>query len=248
MSELVSYHAADAAARIVMDDGKVNVMSAAMLGALLDAFDRAEKARAIVILTSGRAGIFSAGFDTKVLGTQDPQRIYDMVKLGAELAVRILSFRTPVVAACTGHAFPMGAFLLLASDVRIGVDGPYKIGMNEVAIGIPVPGFALELGRQRLIPSDLHRTALTGEMFTPQDAVTAGFLDRVVSADSLQTAADTVAGTLSKIDLPSHASTKERLRKPSVAAVRAAIDAEITLENYQRRAADATRAVRGETR
>jgi enoyl-CoA hydratase len=218
-----------------MNDGKVNVMSCAMLSALHGAFDCAEKDAAVVVLTSAREGIFSAGFDTKVLGRKEPQAVYDMVKSGAELAARVLSFRKPVVAACNGHAFPMGAFLLLAADIRIGAEGPFKIGMNEVAIGIPVPGFGLELGRQRLIPAYLQRTALTGEMFAPQDAMTAGFLDRVVSAELLQATAETHARALTKIDLVSHASTKERLRHAAVRSVRAAIDAEITMEAYQRR-------------
>ena len=230
MSELASYIKIGTIAKITMDDGRVNVMSSAMLRALHSAFDRAEQDGAIVVLTSARDGIFSAGFDTKVLRSQDPQLIYDMVRLGAELAARILSFRYPVVAACNGHAFPMGAFLLLASDVRIGAEGSFKIGMNEVAIGIPVPSFALELGRHRLVPAYLQRTALTGEMFAPREAMAAGFLDRVVSADALQAAADAVALGLTQIDLPAHASTKERLRKPAVGAVRAAIDAEITLK------------------
>jgi Enoyl-CoA hydratase/isomerase len=108
VSELAGYIKTGAIAKIVMDDGKVNVMSAAMLGALLGAFDRADKDRAIVVLTSGREGIFSAGFDTKIIGSKDPQQIYDMVRLGAELAARILSFRCPVVIACNGHAFPSG--------------------------------------------------------------------------------------------------------------------------------------------
>jgi enoyl-CoA hydratase len=235
LSELVSYHEAEGIAKIVMNDGKVNVMSTAMLGALHGAFDRAEKHAAAVILTSGREGIFSAGFDTKVLGRKEPQAVYDMVKSGAELAARLLSFAKPVVAACNGHAFPMGAFLLLASDIRIGAEGPFKIGMNEVAIGIPVPGFGLELGRQRLIPAYLQRTALTGEMFAPYDAMTAGFLDRVVAAELLQETADAAARALTKIDLESHASTKERLRHAAVRLVRAAIDAEITVDAYQRR-------------
>jgi enoyl-CoA hydratase len=241
MSAPVSYIKRDAVATVVMDDGKVNVMSAAMLSALLSAFDRAEKDAAIVILTSARAGIFSAGFDTKILASKDPEAIYGMVKLGAELAARILSFPYPVVAACNGHAFPMGAFLLLASDVRIGADGPFKIGMNEVAIGIPVPAFALELGRQRMVPAYLQRTALTGEMFAPQEAMTAGFLDRVVPIEALPAAAESVAAALCKIDFESHASTKTRLRRTAVAAVRAAIEEEITLESYQRRAADSSR-------
>jgi len=237
MSELAAYVRIGGVARIVMDDGRLNIMSPAMLSALLGAFDRAEKDGAIVILTSGREGIFSAGFDTKILGSKDAQRIYDMVRLGAELANRIFTFPYPVVSACTGHAYPMGAFLLLSSDIRVGAEGPFRIGMNEVAIGIPVPSFALELGRHRMVPAYLQRTALSGEMFAPREAMAAGFLDRVVPADVLQTEADTIATGLTKIDFPSHASTKERLRRPAALLVRAAIDLEITLESYQQRLA-----------
>jgi enoyl-CoA hydratase len=232
---LVSYQKSGGVATLSMDDGKVNVMSTSMLRELMSAFERAEKDRVIVILTSARRGIFSAGFDTKILARKDPQQVFDMVRLGAELAARVLAYPRPVVIACPGHAFPMGAFLMLAADVRIGAEGPYKIGLNEVAIGIPVPTFGLELARSRLLPSYLQRTALTGEMFAPSEAVTAGFLDRVVSADNLQEAAGTVAAVLGEIDHPSHASTKERLRRETLATVRAAIDSEITLDNYQRR-------------
>jgi enoyl-CoA hydratase len=232
---LVSYQKSDGVATLSMDDGKVNVMSTSMLRELTSAFERAEKDGVIVILTSARRGIFSAGFDTKILARKDPQQVFDMVRLGAELAAYVLAYPRPVVIACPGHAFPMGAFLMLAADVRIGAEGPYKIGLNEVAIGIPVPTFGLELARSRLLPSYLQRTALMGEMFSPSEAVTAGFLDRVVPAHNLQEAAETVAAVLGKIDHPSHASTKERLRRETIATVRAAIDSEITLENYQRR-------------
>jgi enoyl-CoA hydratase len=237
---LVSYQKSDGVATLSMDDGKVNVMSTSMLKELTSAFERAEKDGVIVILTSARRGIFSAGFDTKILARKDPQQVFDMVRLGAELAACVLAYPRPVVIACPGHAFPMGAFLMLAADVRIGAEGSYKIGLNEVAIGIPVPTFGLELARSRLLPSYLQRTALTGEMFSPAEAVTAGFLDQVVPADNLQEAAETVAANLGKIDHPSHASTKERLRRETLATVRAAIDSEITLENYQRRSMAST--------
>lgn len=227
-----------------MDDGKVNVMSSSMLNELLLAFERAKKAAVVVVLTSARQGIFSAGFDTKILQRKNPQEVYEMVRLGAELAVRVFTFPYPVVTACPGHAYPMGAFLLLASDIRIGADGPYRIGLNEVAIGIPVPTFGLELARHRLLPAYLQRTALTGEMFSPAEATTAGFLDRVVSADSLQSTASNIAAQLGKIDLPAHALTKERLRGATLGMMRTAIDSEISLENYQRRAAPAAMAPR----
>jgi hypothetical protein len=90
---LVSYAKTDGFARISMDDGNVNVMSISMLTELMLAFERAEQARTIVIL-SAREGIFSAGFDTKILGRKNPQEVYEMVRLGAELAARVFLSHT----------------------------------------------------------------------------------------------------------------------------------------------------------
>lgn len=232
MNELVTYALRDGVARIAMDDGKLNVMSKAMLDALDAAFDRAATDEAVAVL-SGREDIFSAGFDLKVLASDDPAVRLDLVRTGAELALKVLSLPVPVLSVCTGHAFPMGAFLLLASDVRIGVEGPYRIGLNEVAIGIPVPSFGLELGRQRLAAAYLNRTTLTGEMFGPAEAATAGFLDRAVTPDALEATVDAAIEGLVKAHRPSHASVKERLRAPAIAAVRAAIDRELTLDAYR---------------
>ena len=105
-----------------------------MLRSLHGAFDRATKDDAVVVLT-GRKGYFSAGFDLKVFqgaGTD----IVEMLTLGATLAERILSFSTPLLIGCTGHAVAMGVFLLLSADYRVGVSGPYRITANEVAIGL----------------------------------------------------------------------------------------------------------------
>lgn len=237
MTQSFLYRTEGRIARIVIDDGKVNALSSAILQELHEAFTRAEQDKAIVLL-SGRPGIFSAGFDLKVLMGNDPEAVHGLLKLGAELALRVLTFPLPVVAACTGHAFPMGAFLLLASDLRIGADGPFKLGLNEVAIGISVPAFGVELARQRLVPAWLHRTTLTGEMFSPHDAMAAGFLDRVVSAEDLHATAAAAAQSLTKIDLDGHAATKRRLRSSAADAVRRAIDAEIVLDHYRRRIAE----------
>ena len=234
MTELVAYESAGPIARLTMDDGKLNVMSKAMLQALHGAFDRAERDRAIVLL-GGRAQVFSAGFDLKVFGRGDPDEIYQMMRLGAELALRVLSFPLPVVTLCTGHAFPMGAFLLLGADVRLGADGPFQIGLNEVAIRLTIPGFGVELARQRLTPAYFNRIA-TGELLAPAEAAVAGYLDRVVAPEQLTASADSVAGALGKIDLAAHAATKARVRAPAIQAVRAAIDAEITLAAYRQRA------------
>lgn len=237
MSQLANYELSDGVARITMDDGKVNAMSLAMLETLHGAFDRAAREEAqIVVLRSARPGIFSAGFDLKVFASGDAAASVAMVRAGAELALKLLSFGAPVVSVCAGHAFPMGAFLILASDVRIAADAPYRIGFNEVAIGIAVPTFALEIGRQRLTPATLSRTAATGEMFALRDAAPLGFFDHLVAEHEMDAAVARAVAGLKQIHLPSHALTKRRLRAGAIAAVRAAIDAELTVEAFVGRA------------
>ena len=236
MADLVTYELSGQVARITFDDGKANALSIAMLQALHAAFNRAEADKAIVVLT-GRPGIFSAGFDLKVFAQGIPENVQEMLSLGAELALRILTFPTPVVTACTGHAYPAGAFLMLAADVRVGIEGAFRIGLNEVTIGLTLPKFAVEVSRQRLLPAYFNRLLVTGEMIGPREAVTAGFLDQVVDAAELGSTVEAIAQSLTKIDPMAHHATKMRVREPAARAIRAAIDEEITVGNYRARSA-----------
>jgi len=185
--KLATYSRSGAIATITMDDGKANVMSLAMLHSLHAAFDEAEHDKVVPILKA-RGKHFSGGFDLSVFAKGSAEDQYLMVKAGAELALRILSFPYPVVAACQGNAYPMGAFLIMSSDHRIAAEGDYRIGMNEVAIGLTVPRFAIEVARQRLTPAYFSRVVMTAEMFGPAEAVTAGFFDRLVPAGRLEKA------------------------------------------------------------
>jgi enoyl-CoA hydratase len=243
MSNRIAYRLAEGVATITMDDGKVNVMSTAMLHDLGAAFRQAEKDEAIVVLRSGRKDIFSAGFDLKVFAANDVERSLEMVKAGAELALHLMSYSFPTIGIMEGHAFPMGTFLLLACDVRIGAAGKHRMGLNEVAIGIAPPGFAVELTRSRVHPAWLSRTVTLGEMFEPDDAVVAGFLDRVVPATEIETAIDDVVSGLRKLHMPSHALAKQRLRLPTMVAMREAITRELTLAAYRSSSAARTAAV-----
>ena len=153
-------------------------------------------------------------------------RHYDGATMGFELAHRMLSFPTPIIVACNGHAIAMGVFLVLAADYRLGADGPFKIGANEVAIGITMPHFGVEICRQRLAPAHFNRAVIFSEMYSPTDAVPAGFLDRVVPAAELQNEAHKLATALTKLNMTAHAASKLRLRDQTLKAIRAAIDAD----------------------
>lgn len=230
MTELATYEMDGRIATITLDDGKVNVFSIPMLQSIHTALDQAERDGAVVVLT-GRENYFSAGFDLKVFaaGGDQPR---EMLMLGATLAERVLSFSTPVVVACTGHAFPAGAFLLLAADRRLGADGPFRIGLNEVKIGVTLPWFAIELARHRLHPAHFDRTAVTATMYSPHEAVAPGFLDEVVAPDELRAASLETAAELAELDPTAHAATKLRVRANARQALRAAIEAELMGEPH----------------
>ena len=221
---LVTYRLQDSIATVTMDDGKMNVLSIDMFSEINGAFDRAKADRAVVVFT-GREGVFSAGFDLRVLRAGGPDA-GKMVRMGFELAERILAFPAPVVIACTGHAIAMGVFLLLSGDYRVGAVGAHKIGANEVAIGITMPFFGVEMCRQRLATAHFHRAVINAEIYVPEDAVVAGFLDRVVPASELQDVARSVAVQLAKLDIDVHTATKLRARGHALQAVRAAIEAD----------------------
>jgi enoyl-CoA hydratase len=144
-----------------------------------------------------------------------------------------MSFPHPTIGVMEGHAYPMGTFLLLACDVRLAAQGPYRMGLNEVAIGIAPPSFAIELARSRVHPAWLSRTAVLGEMYEPADAFTAGLLDRVVAPEALDASLAQVISALRAIHKPSHATAKKRLRQGAMDAIRAAIDRELTMAAYE---------------
>jgi enoyl-CoA hydratase len=206
-------------AKIAMDDGKVNALSPQMFEELSAALDRTERDGAIVVLT-GRERTFSAGFDLKVL----PERPAEMLTAGARLAERALSFPTPVIAACNGNAIAMAAFLLLACDLRIGVRGDFRIGLNEVAIVLTIPRFGISLARHRLTRPYFDRCTVTGALLGPEEAVAAGFLDRLVEPGELAAAASAAAEEMKGVKFEAHRATKLRVREEVLAGVRDGIE------------------------
>ena len=221
MSDLIAYHLEDGIATLTLNNGKVNAISPDVIAAFNAALDQATEDRAVVIIT-GQPGILSGGYDLKVM-TAGPKEAVSLVTAGSTLSRRLLSHPFPVIVACPGHAVAKGAFLLLSADYRIGVDGPFSIGLNEVQIGMTMHHAGIELARDRLRKSAFHRSVINGEMFNPQSAVDAGFLDKVVAAQELRDAALEAARQLQKINMKAHKNTKLKVRKALLEALDTAI-------------------------
>ena len=217
MSEPITYTLHESVATITMDDGKVNALSLPLFKEVNAALDQALTDKAVVVL-SGRPGIFSAGFDLKVLRGGGPDAV-PMLQAGFALAERMLSFPTPVIVACSGHAVAMGVFLVLSADYRIGVRGPYRITANEVAIGLTMPRAAVEICRQRLAPAQFTRALVLADVFSPDEAVSAGFFDQVVDPSELENATLAAAQRALTLDMHAHYATKQRARANTIARI-----------------------------
>ena len=226
-ADSVRYELRDSVALVRMDDGKANAFSFSLIDALHAAFDRAEK-EAKAIAWIGRAERFSGGFDLGVMRSGDPAAVGRLVQAGGRLALRLYESPLPVVIGCSGHALAMGAVALLAADLRIGPLGDWKIGLNEVAIGMTLPTFATELARDRLSVRHRQRAQVLAEVYDGAGAVDAGFLDRAVPAGEVESVAIAEAARLAELHGGAHHATKRRVRGATLEVLRRSLDEDLT--------------------
>jgi len=221
MNEFVSYQSEETYAIITINNGKANAISHEVIEGLNASLDKASEEKKVVILT-GKTGFFSAGFDLKVM-SKSPDSAKELVTKGSKLSLRMLSFPQPIIVACSGHAIAKGAFLLLSADYRIGVEGDFKIGLNEVMIGMTMHNAGIAIAKARLSEVYLNRSVNNAEIYSSTQAIEAGFLDIIVSQDHLLSTSIKVAGMFSKLNKKAHSETKLKVRKLHLEALENAI-------------------------
>ena len=213
-SEILTYALEGTTAVVTMDDGKANALSDAMIAALLAALTRAEGEATAMVLV-GRPDRFCAGFDLRVM-MSGPEAARSLLGRGSELLMRLYGASIPLIMACTGHALAGGALVLLTGDVRIGAAGAFRIGLNEVSIGMPVPVLAMELSRDRLTSTELSRATLMAQIYAPEAAAKAGYLDEVVPPTDVLARAKEEATRLGVLAKGAFSATKTRLRGKTI--------------------------------
>ncbi len=222
MTDVVAINIENKVATITIQNGKVNAISHQVIDELNKALDQAQEAEAVVVIT-GKPGMLSGGYDLNVM-RESMSAAMQLVEKGSTLSRRLLSFPYPVLVACPGHAVAKGAFLLLSADYRIGVEGDFKIGLNEVAIGMSMHDAGVELARGRLAPVFFNRSVILAEMVSPQDAITMGFLDKVVDESQFLPTVNFIAQAMTKLDMKAHYNTKLKARADLLKRLDAAIE------------------------
>ena len=213
---------------ISVDDGRANAFSPSLLLALSQELAEAESDPNVgAVVLAGNEKIFFAGFDLDVIKSGDLKAITEMASAGGALIRQAYGASVPVVAACTGHAVAAGALMLCGCDYRVGVDGPVKIGLNEVAIALTLPRWALLIASERLSKRHLQVSVANARIVDGPGAVDAGFLDEVTSQDQvLERALEVAQGFAKELDRKAYASTVRALRGDLLASMDAAIAAD----------------------
>lgn len=180
------------------DDGADNTLDIDTVNSLLSAFKTVQDHAEAVVL-SGRPGCYSKGLDMEIVRAGG-EAASDLLHGGTELILRMAEFPRPLVAACTGHALGAAAVSLLSCDVRVGMAGEFTIGMDWVRLGVPVPNLAVELARARLSPRHLTLACNTARLYSPEEAVEAGFLDFISTEDTVDRACEVAADLAQRLD------------------------------------------------
>lgn len=211
-----------AVAVITLDRPRANAFHPDLVRDLSEALTLASDAGAIV-LASSSTGIFSAGWDLPYLLGRDRVEISAFVSSYCGLVRRVFDWRTPVVAALSGHAIAGGLIIAAAADERLAAEGRGELGLSEVLLGLPVPRCLLEVFRYAIGPRRAERLAATGENWSVDRAFEAGLIDRIVPASDLLSEAVSRAAFLAGRPAEAHAEIKRRSRAAALARFDAGI-------------------------
>ena len=208
----------DGIAVLRIEHGKVNTLDLELCNALVEAFEDANEARAVVLTGTGK--IFSAGVDLFRVLEGGTSYIDAFVPAMCCAFERIFVHPAPVVAAANGHAIAGGCLLVAASDQRLMVQGSARIGIPELQVGVPFPPIALEIMRFATPSQHFQTIVCRAETYEPAAALGLGLLDEVVDPDKLLDRALARAERLASIHRESFAITKREIRRPALVRIR----------------------------
>ncbi len=220
---MINYRVDGDVAILQLDDGKANVFSIGMSDALSENLKRAEQEAKATVLV-GRDGQFSAGYDLAVMQSNDPKAMIEMVVRGFEVLYQVASHPRPLIAACSGNAMGLGAFMLLVSDTRLAGDAEFKICLPETRGGMSFPPILVAAARGRLNQHKFVEAALQSKVYDPKGAIDAGFIDTVVALDQLEDTAIATAAEMAKLPTKFYGRNKLDLLADKLGAMRTSLE------------------------
>jgi len=194
-----------------------NALSPELIVALKQAVDSAPKAGARAIVLSGAPGRFSGGLDVPLLLTLDRAGIANLWRDFYALLQSLAYSTVPIAAAITGHAPAGGTVLALFCDCRIMAQGDWKIGLNEVQVGIPLPPLILAALRRQVGPRHAEHLGTGGSIISSEEALRVGLVDELVPTENVVDRAVAWCNELLTLPPQAMSSTRQKARADLVA-------------------------------
>jgi len=163
----------------------VNALTGELIRELRQSVEKAPQDGIRALILSGLPGRFSAGLDLPLLLGLDPARIRTVWRELYGLIEALARSPIPIAVAITGHAPAGGTVLAVFCDWRVMAAGDFKIGLNEVPIGIPLPGVILAALRRLVGTREAERLAVSGALLSPEKALAVGLIDEVTAVDQV---------------------------------------------------------------
>jgi Delta3-Delta2-enoyl-CoA isomerase len=193
----------DAVTEIQLARPPVNALNLELLRALQAALAEAVRDGARGIVVSGTQGMFSAGVDVPELMTKDRAGVREFWREFFLASAALAHAPVPVVAAITGHSPAGGAVLSLFCDYRVMAQGPFRIGLNEVQVGLVAPD-CIQMALRRIVGAyRAERLLVAGSLIDSEQALAIGFVDELANVDQVVTRALHWLGET--LALPAHA-------------------------------------------
>lgn len=199
----------------------VNALDPAMVDALREAIGAAPAQGARAIILSGRPGMFSGGLDVPALLQLERAALKRFLADFFALCETLACSSIPTVAAVTGHSPAGGAVLSIFCDYRVmarSIDPqkPFRIGLNEVQVGLSIPG-CIPYALQRLVGTyRAERLMVAGAMLDPEQALRIGFVDELAAADEVVPRALAWLQDLLRLPPQAMSATRARARRDLV--------------------------------
>jgi len=205
----------------ILDRPPANAIDETLLTDLAAAIDKArtnDGVRAVVL--TGAGAFFSGGFDFAA-PRRDDAAAPQLYALYREAHLALLTLPKPTIAMLNGHAIAGGLVLVLACDYRLGVEGEYKVGLNEVAVGAAFPRAAAEIVRLRLPHARASELILGAALYPASQALRLGIVDELFPQESFTATVLRRAARLGAFPREAYAHSKAALVAETAARIRA---------------------------
>ena len=200
--------------------GKVSALDAEFCFALVRELETIAVANTRALIVTGTGSAFSAGVDLFKVLDGGAAYLQHFLPAMESLFTALLSFPKPIVAAINGHAIAGGCIIAAACDHRVMAEGNGRIGVPELAVGVPFPTLPFEIVRARMTPTNFRHLVFTGRTVLPEEALQLALIDEIAPGDVLMTRALATAEQLAAIPPVTFALTKRTFSEPLLDRVR----------------------------